>query len=82
MKKLLTLAALGLSLNLTSYSFAQGVVNVFGVRRAYNAFDVLLPLVKSNTADTKSLHRAYKESDDAKDYIVVFGVNVPVGPRT
>ncbi|MEQ9617708.1 MAG: hypothetical protein RIG61_00860 [Deltaproteobacteria bacterium] len=100
MKKLFTLAALGLAFYMSSASFAQDDLNVFGVqlpiekkevknqingdyissnsKGTYNVFGVQLPLVKRNAADTETLYMAGKESDDDKDYILVFGVKVPV----
>lgn len=100
MKKLLTLAALGISLNIAPHSFAQEGVNAFGVQLpierkevksevkgdyqtslsggTYNVFGVQLPLVERTTVNTKN---AYRDSEGDMDYIFVFGIQVPVGPK-
>lgn len=45
---------------------------------AYNVFGVQLPLVNRSKAESETLYAANKASDDDKDYVLVFGVKVPV----
>lgn len=45
---------------------------------SYNVFGVQLPLVKNNPADSETLYMAGMNADHNEDYILVFGVKVPV----
>lgn len=100
MKKLFTLAALGIAFFVSSASFAQDGISVFGVQLpieerevknqvsgdylssdsngTYNVFGVQLPLVKRNEAEAETLYMAEEKTEDDRDYILVFGVKVPV----
>jgi len=69
MKKLFTLTALGLALFVSSASFAQDGINVFGVQ---------LPIEKKEVKD--QLHGDYLYSNSQGTYNV-FGVQLPLATR-
>jgi len=97
MKKLIAIATLGLALGLPSLSFASDSYNAFGVqlpivkseaRNEIKGGDVEKDLMSFYLSPKEpnrapSLLRANQKSEnDDKDYIIVFGVRIPVGSET
>ena len=93
MKKLIAVATLGLALGFPSLSFADNYV--FGVKTPIVASEVKNEVrggkvekdfisfyTTPKTANSGSSLRAGQTSDDDEDHIVVFGVRIPVSPRT
>jgi hypothetical protein len=92
MKKLIAIATLGLTLGFSSLSLADSYVfgvkvpvvknevknNVKGGEVEKDFISFYTTPKTGNTIDTL---RANQSTDDDKDYIVVFGVRVPVYPR-
>lgn len=94
MKKLITIGTFGLALSLPSLSFAsdhmgwlpikplvksevRNRIKDGSVEKDFTSFYISLKEANSATS-----LRADRKSDDDKDYIVVFGVRIPVSPRT
>ncbi|HEX3036993.1 MAG TPA: hypothetical protein VHT73_18055 [Thermodesulfobacteriota bacterium] len=94
MKKLIAIGTLGLALSFPSLSFASDYMGwlptkpivksevrkeIKGgtVERDFTSF-----YISPKEANPAASLRADRKSDDDKDYTVVFGVRIPVSPRT
>ena len=93
MKKLIVIASMGLALGFPTFSLADSYV--FGVQTPIVRSEVKNQVkggnvekdfisfyAKEKTLDAGDISRAQQGSDDdARDYIIVFGVKVPVTPK-
>ena len=93
MKKLIVIASMGLALGFPTFSLADSYV--FGVKTPIVRSEVKNQVKGGNvekdfisfyatekTPDAGDISRAQQGSDDdGRDYIIVFGVKVPVTPK-
>ncbi len=94
MKKLIAIGTLGLVLSFPSLSFASDYMGWLPTKPAVKSEvrneikggnvekDFTSFYISSKEANSATSLRADQKSDDDKDYIFVFGVRIPVSPRT